>query len=265
MKSRLAQLSSHLKMASQEPSIHLYTAQTFNGIKIPITLEELGLPYKVTKVALLKNEQKEPWFLEINPNGRIPAITDTFTDGQQIRLFESGSIQQYLVDRYDKDYKISYPRGTREYYEMNNWLFFLNASVGPMQGQANHFTRYAPVKIQYGMDRYQNETRRLYGVLDKHLQNSKSGYLVGDRCTIADIAHWGWVTAAFWAGVDLNEFPALKAWEERMLARPAVEKGRHVPEPHTMREMGKNPEEVARHAAETGAWVVQGMKDDAKK
>jgi len=109
-------------MASRESNIHLYTAQTFNGIKIPITLEELGLPYKVTKLSLFENEQKAPWFLEINPNGRIPAITDTFTDGQQIRLFESGSIQQYLVDRYDKDYKISYPRGTREFYEMNNWV-----------------------------------------------------------------------------------------------------------------------------------------------
>jgi len=133
-----------------------------------------------------------------------------------------------------------------------------------MQGQSNHFTRYAPEKIQYGINRYQNETRRLYGVLDKHLQSSKSGYLVGDKCTIADIAHWGWVTAAFWAGVDLDEFPALKAWEERMLARPAVEKGRHIPEPHTMRDMGKDPEELARRVAETAAWVQKGMKDDVK-
>jgi glutathione S-transferase len=104
------------------PDIHLYTAQTPNGIKISITLEELGLPYKVTKLDFSKNEQKEPWFLEINPNGRIPAITDTFQDGKTIRLFESGSIQHYLVDEYDKDYKISYPKGTREYYEMNNWV-----------------------------------------------------------------------------------------------------------------------------------------------
>lgn len=134
-----------------------------------------------------------------------------------------------------------------------------------MQGQSNHFTRYAPEKIPYGINRYQNETRRLYGVLDKHLQNSKSGYLVGDRCTIADIAHWGWVSASFWAGVDLSEFPALKAWEERMLERPAVEKGRHVPDPHTIRDLGKNPEEVKKHEAESAAWIQKGMKDDAKR
>jgi glutathione S-transferase len=134
MTTRLTQLTSQLPstMASaKRPDIHLYTTQTPNGIKISITLEELGLPYTVHKIDISKNTQKEPWFLEINPNGRIPALTDTFTDGEKIRLFESGSIQQYLVDQYDKDYKISYPRGTREYYEMNSWLFFLNAGVGP--------------------------------------------------------------------------------------------------------------------------------------
>jgi glutathione S-transferase len=113
------------------PDIHLYTTQTPNGIKISITLEELSLPYTVHKIDISKNTQKEPWFLEINPNGRIPALTDRFTDGEMIRLFESGSIQQYLVERYDTEYKISYPRGTREYWEVNNWLFFLNAGVGP--------------------------------------------------------------------------------------------------------------------------------------
>lgn len=177
------------------PDIHLYTSQTPNGVKISITLEELGLPYKVTHVALGKMEQKTDSFLAINPNGRIPALTDKFTDGETINLFESGSIQQYLVDEYDKEHKISYPRGTREYYETNNWLFFLNAGVGPMQGQSNHFTRYAPETIEYGINRYQNETRRLYGVLDTHLQKSSSRYLVGDRCTIADIAHVGWIVS----------------------------------------------------------------------
>ena len=119
--------------AKSSPSIKLYTAQTPNGVKISITLEELGLPYEVRKLDFSKQEQKEPWFLEINPNGRIPAITDTFSDGQTIRLFESGSIMQYLVEKYDTDHKISYPRGTREAYEQNNWLFFMNAGVGPMQ------------------------------------------------------------------------------------------------------------------------------------
>jgi glutathione S-transferase len=116
-------------MSSQEPNITLYTAQTPNGIKVSITLEELGLPYKVHSLSFQKNEQKEPWFLEINPNGRIPALSDTFSDGKQINLFESGSIMQYLVSRYDKDYKISYPPGTREFYETNNCTCSMDCSV----------------------------------------------------------------------------------------------------------------------------------------
>ncbi|KAK8904428.1 hypothetical protein QC760_006791 [Botrytis cinerea] len=269
MNNRLIQLNSHItpKMASQS-DIHLYTTQTPNGIKISITLEELGLSYEVHKIDISKNTQKEPWFLEINPNGRIPALTDTFTDGKKINLFESGSIQQYLVDRYDTEHKISYPKGTREYYEVNNWLFFLNAGVGPMQGQANHFSKYAPERIEYGINRYTNETRRLYSVLNTHLEKSTSGYLVGDRCTIADIAHWGWVTAAFYSGVDIEEFPALKAWDERMEKRPGVEKGRHVPDPHNIGALKKDPEREAKMkaAAEKGReWIQAGMKSDAKK
>src|SRR3954454_5109490 len=116
---------------SQRPNIDLYTAQTPNGIKISITLEELGLSYNVHKIEISKNQQKEPGFLAINPNGRIPALTDTFTDGEPINLFESGSIMLYLVSRYDTEYKISYPPGSREYYQMTNWLFFQNAGVGP--------------------------------------------------------------------------------------------------------------------------------------
>jgi len=263
---RLSQINKQItkKMAS-ESDIHLYTTQTPNGIKISITLEELGLPYTVHKIDISKDTQKEPWFLEINPNGRIPAITDKFTDGETIRLFESGSIQQYLVERYDTEHKISYPKGTREYYETNNWLFFLNAGVGPMQGQANHFSRYAPERIEYGVNRYVNETRRLYSVLNTQLEKSTSGYLVGDKCTIADIAHWGWVTSAFWSGVEIDEFPALKAWDERMEKRPGVEKGRHVPEQHKIKELKNNPEQIKKHAEESAKWVQAGMKADAKK
>ena len=120
---QLRGIHSNPTMAAETKSdIHLYTQQTPNGIKVSILLEELGLPYKVTALEFSKHEQKEPWFLEINPNGLIPALTDTFTDGSPIRLFESGSVMQYLVDRYDTDHKLSYPRGTREYYEVNNWV-----------------------------------------------------------------------------------------------------------------------------------------------
>ncbi|KAM7197315.1 glutathione S-transferase [Naviculisporaceae sp. PSN 640] len=247
---------------NKDPSdIHLYTAATPNGIKVSILLEELGLPYKVTNISLSKNEQKEPWFLEINPNGRIPALTDVFTDGSQIRLFESGSIMQYLVDRYDTEHKVSYPRGTKEYYDVNHWLFWQMGGLGPMQGQANHFYRYAPEKIPYGINRYQNETRRLYGVMESQLAKSKSGYLVGDKLTIADIACWGWVAAYHWAGVDIEQFPHLSKWLYKCLEHPGVEKGRHVPERHTSLDWKNlSQEELDKRAA--SSWVrAESSKD----
>jgi glutathione S-transferase len=170
---------------------------------------------------------------------------------------------QYLVARYDPTFQVSYPPGTRDFYETNNWLFFQNAGVGPMQGQANHFSRYAPEKIEYGINRYVNETRRLYGVLNKHLLDSGKPYLVGDKCTIADIAHWGWIAAGGWAGVNVDEFPELKKWEERMSERPGVQKGQDVPEPNKLKELLKDPKAAAEHAAKNAAWIQQGMKEDA--
>ena len=147
---------------------------------------------------------------------------------------------------------------------MNNWLFFMNAGVGPMQGQANHFSRYAPEHIEYGVNRYQNETRRLYGVLDKHLRDSKQDYLVGNKCTIADIAHWGWVSAAGWAGIEIDHFPSLKEWEKRMWSRDAVKKGANVPEPYRMKELLADKETMLRKAQEGRDWVQKGMKEDAE-
>lgn len=122
--------STNTMAPSDRPNITLYTDSTPNGIKISIALEELGLPYKVEHIDISTNRQKEPWFLEINPNGRIPALTDTFSDGQQIRLFEGGSILQYLAEQYDQEeHKISFPRGSREYYEVNNWVFFQHGGM----------------------------------------------------------------------------------------------------------------------------------------
>lgn len=130
--------------------------------------------------------------------------------------------------------------------------------------QANHFHVYAPERIPYGVNRYQNETRRLYRVLDRHLASSTSGYLVGDRCTIADIAHWGWIASAGWTGIDIEEFPNLKDWEESMLQRPGVEKGRHVPTPHTIKEVLKDKEELAKRVKEAAEWVQRSQTEDAK-
>ncbi|KAI0124300.1 glutathione S-transferase [Xylariales sp. AK1849] len=251
---------------AEKSGIHFYTAQTPNGIKISILLEELGLKYETTAIDLGKNIQKEQWFLDINPNGRIPALTDTFEDGKSINLFESGSIMQYLVERYDKDHKVSYPYGSREYWDVNSWLFWQMGGLGPMQGQLNHFNRYAPEKIQYGIDRYKNEVRRLYRTMDTALKASSSGYLVGDKCTIADMSCWGWVAAAAWAGVNVDEFPALKEWRDKLLQRPGVEKGRHVPSPHRMLEQSKlSEEELDKAAVNARAWVQAGMKQDAQK
>ncbi|EGO60448.1 hypothetical protein NEUTE1DRAFT_56840 [Neurospora tetrasperma FGSC 2508] len=253
-------------MASQNSDIHLYTAQTPNGIKVSILLEELGVPYKVTAIDISKDVQKEPWFLEINPNGRIPALTDKLEDGTPIALFESGAIMQYLVERYDKDHKVSYPQGSKEYYQTQSWLFWQMGGLGPMQGQANHFTRYAPEKIEYGINRYQNETRRLYRVMDAQL--AKNEYLVGDRPTIADFSCWGWVAAHGWCGIKNFEaqFPHLNAWLNRLLERPGLEKGRHVPSKHTALELNKlSEEELEAKAVSSRAWVQKGMAEDAKK
>ncbi|KAH8639597.1 glutathione S-transferase II [Alternaria alternata] len=175
---------------------------------------------------------------------------DTFTDGQTINLFESGSIMEYLIDRYDTDHKISFPKGTREC---------------ELTSTADHFTRYAPEHIDYGVKRYQNETRRLYSVLDKHLASDNKAYICGERCTIADIAHYGWVASAGWAGVDIDEFPSLKAWEERMTSRPGVEKGRHVPDPHSIKELLQDKDKMEKYAAESRKWIQGGMKQDAEK
>ena len=269
MSHRLQQQAEHLipgaMSNAKQSNLVLYTDATPNGLKASIALEELGLPYKTEHINISTNKQKEQWFLDINPNGRIPAMTDTFHDGKVIRLFESGGIFQYLVDEYDKDFKISFPKGTREYYEMTNWIFFQNAGLGPMQGQANHFKRYAPEKIEYGINRYVNETRRLYGVLDKHLQSSTSGFIVGDHISVADITTIGWVIWAGWAGVNIDEFPTLKKWEEMMTARPGVEKGSAVPKKLNIKERMKDEKTMDEYAKGASKWIQDGMKEDAAK
>ncbi|KAJ6788417.1 hypothetical protein PWT90_04698 [Aphanocladium album] len=213
--------------------ITLYTAATPNGIKIPIALEELGLQYKLHHIQIMENEQKQPWYLEINPNGRIPAITDVLPDGKQIRVFESGAVLEYLVERYDKENKISYPAGSPEYWEVKSWLMWQIGGLGPMQGQLEHFGRYAKVKVQYGIDRYYNETLRLYRTMEGQLAKNPHGYLVGDRLTIADIACWGWVANHTADGVALDELPNVEKWIKKLLERPGFEKGRHIPKHHT--------------------------------
>ncbi|QYT04398.1 hypothetical protein H0G86_011304 [Trichoderma simmonsii] len=250
---------------ADQPSIKLYTDSTPNGIKISMALEELGIPYEVEHIDITTNRQKEPWFLEINPNGRIPAITDTLPDGQQVRVFEGGSILQYLTERYDPQHEISFPKGTRDYWECNNWLFFQHGGIGPMHGQAAHFYRYAPTKIQYGIDRYINETRRLYRVIDAELAKSKSGFLVADHISIADIAVLSWVIYAEFVSLDMNEFPFLQKWERMMSARPGINKGFHVPKPLMFKLKEGDPEVFAQFTNERKDWILKGMEEAKKR
>jgi GST-like protein len=201
--------------------IDLYTAPTPNGWKASIMLEELGLPYNVRAVRLQEGEQREPWFLRVNPNGRIPAIVDHDEDG--FAVFESGAILIYLAE---KTGSALLPTDRRRRSEVLQWLMFQMGGIGPMQGQANVFFRYAPERIEYAIQRYQNETRRLYEVLEGRLADRE--YLAGDY-SIADIATWPWVRIHAWAGVETDGLDRLNGWIERIRARPAVERGVAVP------------------------------------
>ena len=208
--------------------IDLYTAPTPNGWKASIALEELALPYKVIPIDLGKLVQKEEWYLRINPNGRIPTIVDR--DAGDFAVFESGAILVYLAEKTGR----LLPTDVKGRSLVMQWLMFQMAGIGPMQGQANVFFRYAQEKITYAIHRYQNETRRLYQVLDRRLGEAE--YLAGDY-SIADIATWPWVTLHGWAGIELDGMPHLQRWIAAVGARPAVVKGRAVPQISGSREV----------------------------
>lgn len=201
--------------------IDLYTAATPNGRKALIMLEELELPYEATWLNLGELQQKEPWFLKINPNGRIPAIVDH--DENDFAVFESGAILLYLAEKTGR----LLPTETKARSTVLQWLMFQIGGVGPMQGQANVFYRYITEKIDYAINRYQRETRRLYEVLNARLEDNE--YLAGDY-SIADIATWPWVTGHEWAGIDLDGLEHLQRWERSISERPAVQRGITAPE-----------------------------------
>jgi glutathione S-transferase len=202
--------------------IDLYTSPTPNGWKVSIMLEEIGLPYEVHPIALEKLEQKEDWFLRINPNGRIPAIVDR--DEDDFAVFESGAILIYLAEKTGQ----LLPTTAKDRSVALQWLMFQMAGVGPMQGQSNVFFRYAPEKIPYAIQRYQNETKRLYAVMDQRLAEVE--YLAGSY-SIADVASWPWVLLHGWSGVEIDDLPNLCRWLAQVGERPAVQAGRAVPKP----------------------------------
>jgi GST-like protein len=204
--------------------IDLYTWSTPNGRKVSIMLEECGLPYRVHPVDISKGDQFKPEFLAINPNHRIPAIVDSEgPDGKPLRLFESGAILVYLSGKTGGRFL---PQTDRGKYIALQWLMFQMGGVGPMFGQAHHFMRAKKDEIPYGTERYGDEAKRLYGVLNTRL--SEAAYLA-DEYSIADIATYPWVARHEWHRVDLAGFPAVKRWYDTIGARPAVVRGMAVP------------------------------------
>jgi GST-like protein len=200
--------------------IDLYTSPTPNGHKASIALEELALPYEVHAINLMAAEQKKPEYLKINPNGRIPTIVDR--DAGDFAVFESGAILVYLAEKTGK----LMPTDVKGRSRVMQWLMFQMGGVGPMMGQANVFFRYFPEKIQPAIDRYQNECRRLFEVLNTQLADHE--YLAGDY-SIADIANWSWVRTYKWSGVSVDGLDHLQRWLGAIAARPAAQRGLAVP------------------------------------
>ena len=202
--------------------IDAYSWPTPNGHKIHIMLEECGLPYKVHAVDIGAGDQFKPEFLQISPNNKIPAIVDTDgPDGRPISLFESGAILLYLAGKTGR----FLPVEVRGKYVALEWLMFQMGGIGPMLGQAHHFRLYAPVKIEYAINRYSNEAKRLYGVMDRRLGQAE---YFADNYSIADIAIFPWTRSHANQGVNLAEFPNVKRWFDAIDARPAVQRGLKV-------------------------------------
>ena len=215
--------------------IELFTAATPNGWKASITLEELALPYKVRRIDFDKREQKEPWYLQINPNGRIPAIVDH--GNGDFAVFESGALMIYLAEKAGK----LLPTDVKGRSLVIQWLMFQMGGIGPMMGQANVFYRYAPERIPYAIERYQREVRRLFEVLDKRLGEHE--FLAGGY-SLADIANWSWVRGYQWSGVTLEGLTHLQRWLDAIGQRSAVKRGIDVPEPVDFDEMVRKADEA---------------------
>ena len=203
--------------------IDVYSTATPNGHKVHVMLEECGLPYRVHHIDISAGDQFTPQFLSISPNNKIPAIVDADgPDGKPISLFESGAILVYLASKTGR----FLGETDREKFVTLQWLMFQMGGVGPMLGQAHHFRMYAPEKIEYAVNRYSNEAKRLYGVLDRRL--GESAYLSGDAYTIADIATFPWTRSWKNQGIELADYPHVQRWFDEIAARPAVMRGVEV-------------------------------------
>lgn len=225
--------------------IDLYTAPTPNGWKASVTLEELELPYETKVVKINEGEQRTPEYLAINPNGRIPAIVDR--DNDDFAVFESGALMIYLAEKTGR----LMPTDVKGRSRVIQWLMFQMGGIGPMMGQANVFYRYFPEKIQPAIDRYQNEGRRLFEVLDRQLEENE--WLAGDF-SIADIANWCWVRTHRWSGIDVEGLEHLKRWRDAIASRPACQRGIDVPFP--LPKLDEN-EKLAEDFKKSAATILQ--------
>ena len=204
--------------------IECYTWKTSNGKKATIMLEECGLEYNLHPIDISKDDQFTPEFIAINPNSKIPAIIDTDgPDGKPYTLFESGAILMYLAEKTGK----FMPQDMARRYEVIQWVMFQMGGIGPIFGQVHHFKRAAKEQVPYAINRYYNECRRLYGVLNGRLE--KHEYLANDEISIADFCALPWVFRHTWQEVDLNDFPHVKRWYDTLMARPALARGMELP------------------------------------
>lgn len=208
---------------SDPKALQIYSWPTPNGQKVHIMVEELGIPYEVHGVDIGKGEQFEPEFLKISPNNKIPAIVDPDgPNGQAMSLFESGAILQYLAEKHGE----LLPKDPLAKWAAMEWLYFQVGGFGPMLGQAHHFRKYAPEKVEYGIERYTNEANRLYTVVDKRL--GEADYLAGDEYSIADIAVYTWSLNYEQEGVDISKLPNIQRWQETIGQRPGVQRGMEI-------------------------------------
>lgn len=212
------------------PYIKLYTAATPNGFKVTILLELLKLDYYVRQIDIMNGECKQDWYLKFNPNGRIPSLTYVDEKGEVTHVNESAAILQFLADKFDKDYKFSFPHGSKEYYEMLEWIYFQMAGLGPMKGQYHWFKYFAPQKDDFAIERYYKETLRLFGVLEERLERNKTGYLVGNHLSLADIVSYPWIDGSK-KMPELENYPRLSQWVENIRKIPEVQEAMKVPEP----------------------------------
>lgn len=212
----------------EAPYTKLYSVGTSNGQKITIFLELLKKEYVYRKIDFSTDEQKEPWFINLNPNGRIPVLSDVDSEGNRVTLHETGVILQYLADKYDSKRQYSYDHTDPLWWEQLQWLVFQVASHSPMQGQAHHFVTFAKERNEYGIKRYTDEAKRIFGVYEIRLKQN-NGWLVGDRLNIADISAFPWISRSRnFKQTDLSEWPNLAKWVQKISSIPEVVKGQAV-------------------------------------